>query len=787
MTPLYRILSILVLPIAAACGGNDKAPNISSTRATEEMRTGEPTEYNATIRWTSYGIPHVTAPDIGSATFGQGYAFATNHVCVLADQIVKVRSERAKYFGPGVDGANISSDFGHLALGTYPKAEAGFAKASAESRQVMNGFAAGYNHYLAETGPEKLPAACRNADWVKPITGIDIAAHGVAVSAIGSSGFFNDSIANAEAPPMGSNGWAVGADKSDSGRGMLVANPHFPWEGALRFYESHLTVPGDFDAYGATLLGLPLVSIGFNEHVAWTHTFSASSRFVIYRMKLVEGEPTKYLYGGETRDMIARPYSIDVKQADGTLAVVERTLYFTHFGPMLQHPMLAWDPKANTGFSIRDVTDSPGSSDQYLAMMRANNLGEFKAAYERYQATPFVNTIYADDAGNTWYIDGSAVPDLSGGALAAWGLGRKAIPALDAAWKQGIVALDGSLPMFELRADDKASVPGRTPYARAPQLTRRDYVMNSNDPYWLTNPDELLTGFSPLFGETAKAPSQRTRMNHALLRETKSFSRESLERAILSNRSMTAEQLREPVVARCRGAAKKNKRIAPACELLDSWDGRYDADRRGAILWREFLVQMPSESLWAEPFDPKRPLETPRGLAPKSASTIDPVELALVAAMDTLAKAGIDPLTATVGDVQFTDKAGKRIAVHGSSGRVGITNPVFYSKRHTTLLPRMDPGTVVNAATSLTTRGYPVNYGTSFLLVVGFEESGPVARGVMTYSASSDPESPNFADQTELWSSKRLRDVRYRDADITSDPAYRVQELSAPRAPQAPH
>src|SRR5690606_39307292 len=49
----------------------------------------------------------------------------------------------------------------------------------------------------------------------------------------------------------GSNGWAIGADRSSTGRGMVVGNPHFPWEGELKLYESHLRVPGELDGYGA--------------------------------------------------------------------------------------------------------------------------------------------------------------------------------------------------------------------------------------------------------------------------------------------------------------------------------------------------------------------------------------------------------------------------------------------------------------------------------------------------------------------------------------------------------
>lgn len=55
--------------------------------------------YEANIRWTTHGIPHITADGYGSLGYGMGYAFARDHACVLADQVVMVRSERSLYFG----------------------------------------------------------------------------------------------------------------------------------------------------------------------------------------------------------------------------------------------------------------------------------------------------------------------------------------------------------------------------------------------------------------------------------------------------------------------------------------------------------------------------------------------------------------------------------------------------------------------------------------------------------------------------------------------------------------
>src|SRR5688572_12333493 len=100
---------------------------------------GEPEdyEYRAVIRWTSFGIPHILADDEPSALFGQGYAFAKLDGCILADMIVKVRSERAMFFGPGEGNANIDSDFAHLHLDIYGRAERALDEQPDELRALV--------------------------------------------------------------------------------------------------------------------------------------------------------------------------------------------------------------------------------------------------------------------------------------------------------------------------------------------------------------------------------------------------------------------------------------------------------------------------------------------------------------------------------------------------------------------------------------------------------------------------------------------------------------------------
>ncbi|MFX6645094.1 penicillin acylase family protein, partial [Acinetobacter baumannii] len=84
---------------------------------------------------------------------------------------------------------------------------------------------------------------------------------------------------------------------------------------------------------------------------------STAYRFTLYELKLSPLKPTQYFYDGELRDMTAVPLSIQVRQADGSLAERKRTLYRSHFGPMMTIsaagvPVLAWSPLL--AYSMRD-------------------------------------------------------------------------------------------------------------------------------------------------------------------------------------------------------------------------------------------------------------------------------------------------------------------------------------------------------------------------------------------------------------------------------------------------
>lgn len=761
-------------------------------------------DYQATIRWTEHGVPHVLADDLPSAAFGQGWAFAKLNGCILADQIVKVRGERSRYFGPGEQDANVDSDFVHRFLRFTEKGAENLAAQPPEVRDMIAAYAAGYNAYIVEHGGD-LP--CGDEPWLAPIGAEDLMAHYAELATLASARQMQAYIARAQPPGTGqlerdlpdistlldgtpgSNGWAIGADRSSTGRGMVVGNPHFPWEGELKLYESHLRVPGELDVYGASLMGVVGILIGFNENVAWTHTVSAGHRFSFYVLRLDPADPTRYEYDGGYRQMESEEIEIEVLGENGELTTRRRTLWRSHYGPIINVPPFVW---ADQVLTFRDANeDNDELVAQFQAMNLAENMDAFQAAHAEHVGIPWVNTISASADGRAWYADTAATPNLSPTALQAWEESDDFLVRVLA--ENGFFAFPGHDSLFEWVEESGARDPGLVPYARLPRLERTDFVFNANDSHWLANPAAPLTGFSPLHGATGTPQSPRTRMNAVLLTETGEgtasgadgkFDLAELREAILSNRGMMAELLRDEVVQRCQGQATypyegTEVDIGEACQALAAWDGRLDLDSRGALVWRELLADFSYQSLldagpvFTQGFDPDDPIHTPRGLT----ADTDRVLTALAGAVVRLTEAGI-PVTATLGEAQFTKKGDQRIPLHGGNSHEGTPNLMVYDVFKTTLAPSMPRDRVIHETSDLTTEGYVVNYGTSFLMAVGFTDDGPEAYTLLSYSQSDDSRSPHYADQTVRYSAKDWKRVPFTEDDIAADPTLQIEHVT---------
>jgi acyl-homoserine-lactone acylase len=783
-------------------------------------------QYRAVLRWTSHGIPHVLADDVPSATYGQGWAFARLNGCLLADQVLKVRSERAAFLGAGPDDAYVRSDLVLQFLGIYANAQTGIADLRAraddgddgatEVLAAVEAYARGYNDFITARGDE-LP--CGQEPWLRPVSVEDLFAHYIEVGMLASSRQAHEFIWAAvppgragqppEAHPVprttladmrarrpGSNGWGIGKERSANGRGMVVANPHFPWEGELKLYESHLRVPGELDVYGASLMGVVGVLIGFNPDVAWTHTVSDGQRITIYQVEIDPDDPTRYIYDGESRPMEPVTHEVQVLQEDGTLAPVAHTFWRApDLGTMVALPPLIWTTQL--GYALKDANaNNQQLIAQFLGMNRARSMDEFQRVHDEARGIPWVNTISASKDGRAWYIDATPTPNLSPVAIADWLDKRLNDPLTSVVDDNGFVLLPGNDSTFAWQDEPGAREPGLVPLAAVPRLERPDFVFNANDSHWLTNPLEPLEGYSPLHGFEATPRSARTRMNAVtLLDEDRSmsgpdgkFDLDELRDAALSNRGLVAELLRDQVVARCRGAqpmvyGEQTVDVTEACETIAAWDLRLDPDSVGAVVWREFLGEFEADdmvdfgALFGVKFEPTDPVGTPRELRePPDDPADDKMVKALAGATLRLRQAGI-PLDAKLSDAQYTVRGGQRIPIHCGGRDEGVTNLVIYDVLKTTVGDPMPRAPVINESTGLTEDGYVVNYGSSFVMAMRFTDDAPEAWAFVTYGQSDDPRSPYHADQTESFSHKQWRQVLYTEEDIEQDPELAIEVI----------
>ena len=813
------LLALSFALLLGGCGGSDSDNSDTNKTLVAFAPNGE---LSAEIRWTDYGVPHISADNLQSLAYGSGYAYARDNVCILADQMVKIRSERAKYFGPDKvagsgDSAHLISDFGYLALKIMASANEHYPQLSENSRALLEGYALGYNRYLEETGIDNLDPACAGQSWVQAITAQELTAYMFATSQRASGEAFmelaffanpNDddsylpygfnpektaalqdmsagddklltglqqnirhraagfTMPDQDHGDLGSNGWGLGKDKTENGRGLLLANPHFPYTGHLRFWQSHVTIPGVLDVMGASLQGLPgIVNIGFNQHIAWTHTVSKSRRFVLYQLSLDDDNPLQYRYDGQSRAISKQSYQIAVNTGESTITLA-KDYYYSHHGLMVETPpemnLLPWSGSA--AFTLKDAAEeNTDLLDHWLAINLAGNLSEFQQAFQDYDGIPWVNTMYADDAGNAFYIDKTRVLNLSDQALALMRTDPQLVGTRAAV---GFDILPGNTSLFEPN--------GLNSYQQAPKLLRSDYVQNSNDSYWATNLNAPMSGYSIFYGDDLVPLSLRTRMGLTLLGDSSGeddlFSAGEVETALLSNRGYLAENVLADLLNQCRAQGSEPVTLAgglevnieDACNALGNFSGVMTQDSRSGHIFKEFAYKFNQEQHFSLPFDVNDPLNTPNTLATDGSAL-----QAFAAAVANIGQTAIAN-NAALGSIQFSEKtvhsygnadaSGLRFPWGGSTHAEGGFNVFSPEESDDTLYPIHMYPRIVDVETGqvlesgLSEQGYHINYGSSWMFVVSFTDSGPSARGLLAYSQSSDSQSAHMDDQTRYYS-----------------------------------
>ena len=747
----------------------------------------------ATVVRTAHGVAHITAPDAQTLAYGVAYAHAQDNVCQTAEQLVTVRGQRAQYFGGGGNSGllgrrvlpnELMDTFiaGHM---DDAHLQAQWAPTSAEAQAMARGYVAGYNRYLADHAG-KLPSACQAKPWVQPMTLAEYRRLWDLVSAQASSAALADAIVGARPPaaaaaaladpapaapgepaavvladaaqamrdaglldsPLGSNAWAFGRDSTANGGGLLLGNPHFPWAGVNRFWQMHLTIPGQLDVMGVSLGHGAVVQIGFNKDVAWSHTVSTGKRFTLHELTLVPGKPTHYLVDGQAVKMTARSVTIAVRAADGTLHNKTQTLWSTRWGPMLVVPAAGLTWTAKTAYALQDANAGNARfTDTWLAMDRATSVDSLRQAMGNL-GLAFVNTLAADARGQALYADFSVVPDVDAAQLQRCAPSKPAAALFKAA---GLVVLDGSRSDCDWRRDPVSPVPGLTPPARMPVAVRSDWLHNSNDSFFHSHPAQRFGDISPLVGD-ASLSRPRTRAGLSEIPEMLARAKATpagVQQQLFDNRNFMAGVVLPDLLAACAANPPGTAEARDGCAALAGWDRRNNLASRGAHLFREFWRSARSiPGVHRIAFDAAQPVATPAGLKWADAEVAAKLWAALAQAVTRVRSAGF-ALDATLGSVQTPLITDEPIALHGGDEIEGVLNNLGNQ-----FAPGIGP------------KGLRIDYGTSYVQSVGFDARGPVAQAILVYGQSTDPASPHANDQLRLFSRKDWPTLPFHADDV---------------------
>jgi acyl-homoserine-lactone acylase len=709
--------------VLTACVGTWNAPAIDAARPLAER---------VTIRRDTFGIPHIIGETEAATGLDFGYAQAEDHAEEMARRFLAADGEAARIFGPSF----LDGDLAARRLDNVGEARRAIPTLDATFREVLAGFAEGFNLYVRQHRAT-LPS------WVREISAVDalVATRSEAAVAAASPALerslrqkYPDGVKApssrlplgdlpADATPAdegdGSNALAISGRRTTSGHPILLGNPHLRWQ--QLYWEAHITVPGQLDFYGSTLVGLPWLRAGFNDRLAYVQTNNAPDNADVFALPLDAASPDSYRLDGKTRPLTRTDVSVEVRQDDGAMKTERRTYWRSHLGPIVYR-------NATTAYAYRSTAlDAWRFFESFWRLSHARSLKQYRSVLAM-RLAPTSNYTYADADGNIFYFWNARIPKR-----------------LD----------DGT--KYDLDVPGEPKYLWRTLHAAGelPQLLNPagGYIQNANNPPWFVSAQTPLdpARYPSYFerGELALRPQLALSMLEA--RET--FSVDDVRQLKFDTRLLLAERVRPALLAAAAAQVAPSAELTRARAILEAWDGRASADSRGAVLFQRFWDGYRGEvrQPFAEGWNAAHPTDTPRGLASPDLA-LKHLEEAVTWSTATYGAADVawgDVNRYRVGDVDLPGE--------GAPGLLGAYRVQQY-----------DP---VPGSPNFRISGWAekdrqlAGFGDAWILLVHFTK--PVqALSVLAYGQTTDRASPHSRDQIRIFANRGLRPAFYADAEI---------------------
>jgi len=154
-------------------------PNAGNTAPQQQAIQIQGIKARITIRRDERGIPYVEAQNDEDLYFGQGYAIASDRLWQMDLFRRTARGELAEVLTAGPNNIALDQDKLHRTYGFTQAAEAEFAKASPQTRAILEAYARGVNAYAASLDPKSMPPEFQILQYsFRPWTPVDTYAVG---------------------------------------------------------------------------------------------------------------------------------------------------------------------------------------------------------------------------------------------------------------------------------------------------------------------------------------------------------------------------------------------------------------------------------------------------------------------------------------------------------------------------------------------------------------------------------------------------------------------------------
>jgi penicillin amidase len=360
----------------------------------------------------------------------------------------------------------------------------------------------------------------------------------------------NDTISVQSSKPdkdNGSNNWAISGIKTKSGSPILCNDPHLGLHLPSLWFEMQISCP-NYNAYGVTFPGAPGVIIGFNDSCAFGFTNAERDVRDYYEIRFKDDSRKEYWYNGQWVPSDFRYEHILLKD---TAEYID-TVAYTVFGPVMYDKSFSGNKKTNNKYyAVRwKAHDASNELLIFNGLNHAKNYADYQRSIQ-WLHTPGQNVVFACKNGDI--------------AITAEG-------EFPAKWKrQGDFVMPGE--------DSSYAWQGMIPQSESPSMYNPDRGFVSSANQYPVNP---LTYPYYLGGEY---PNYRGLMINRYLNQMNEIGIEDMMKLQLDSYNPFAGMAR-PILMKNIDSASLSKDELNYFELLRDWDLHYDADGKGASIFK---------------------------------------------------------------------------------------------------------------------------------------------------------------------------------------------------------